>query len=416
MKYIILLLFLVLLLPLTTSAYENSDIILSRGDGIYATGSVPSDGGDRAWVWIFTNTRNNIDTRYDKYFGIPIIINDGIYTIDISSNNISDLKAGSYDVLIQFEGQNNIREIYYDKNTTELVSVYKDIDNIKIGGSVQAVIAENYLISMMTNRTNGLPDDTYEIRQLTVEDPYIRITELYPSPGYDNVMKIKGVTNLNQKHWIYMYYDENVNSKRGTMVIDGDKPGENVFEYDLSVPINSMSTGQHFITAKSDLGLYTTASFNVGEQFPIIVSVTPTPYKYIYPNSNNGVYPLATEPTPTPQIIYVTVVITPEPTPIIIPTTLPTPTPTPPGILDNLSTNDIIPIVLIGLLAVGVLFIKRRQPPKKPKEEPDNDDLESLQDVTIEGGEGRKEETVVEIIKKPKKPKSLLNEDFEFSR
>lgn len=417
-KYILLLLTLLMISPLASSISANAtDIIISRGDGIYYTEDAPRDSGFNAWIWVFTSTRDNIDPRYDRYFGIPIIIDSaGAYRVDIPYSNISELRAGTYDILIQFEGKNNIREVYYNKNTTELVSIYKDIKNVVIGGSVQSSFAEGKLLEMLTNKTNGLPDDQYVIKNLIIQDPYIKVDEIYPMETYTNVIKVKGHTNLNAKHWVYIYYDEDESQKHGVMVSEGDIPGDNTFEYELSVPMPQMSNGQHFVTIKSDLGIYTTGSFTVGEQFPYPVQATPTPYKYIYKTGSGKDIQQTTVPTPTPRTVYVTVLQTPPPAQIIYVT--PQPTPIPPSLVDtttqSISDNILSIAGLIVLIAVVIAIqLKKRRKSNTPNEQSPNVTEYKLYEEDVDELYEEPEREEHAPPKKPKKPKALIESDFE---
>jgi hypothetical protein len=414
-KYILLLLTLLMISPLASSISANStDIIISRGDGIYYTENAPRDAGLNAWIWVFTSTRDNIDPKYDRYFGIPIVVDTaGNYRVDIPYSNISELRAGTYDILIQFEGKNNIRELYYDKNTTEIVSIYKDIKNVYIGGSVQSSFAEGKLLEMLTNKSNGLPDDQYVIKNLVIQDPYIKLDDVYPMEQYTNVIKIKGHTNLNAKHWIYIYYDEDESQKRGVMVEEGEIPGDNTFEYELSIPAQQMSTGQHFVTVKSDLGIYTTGSFTIGVQTTPTVQATPTPYKYIYKTSGGQDLQQTVVPTPTPRTVYVTVLQTPPPAQIIYIT--PAPTPVPPSLVDTTTksvSDNILSVVGLIILVAGVIAIqlKKRKKSVAPTEVTPNVTEYKLYEEDIDEEPEREERAPP---KKPKKPKALIESDFE---
>ena len=144
-------------------------------------------------------------------------------------------------------------------------------------------------------------------------------------------------------------------------------------------------------------------------------------------------------PQPTPYIVYVTVTIPvpvpattvpiPQPTqtfPVIYPAPTPPPVTPEPNLLTQLSTNTEY-IVYAGLflaLIIGIIMMRKKQKKliKKPLPTPiENDKYGNLyEEEDVYEPEPKpiikKEEPkpIIKKPKKPKKPKSLLDQDFEF--
>lgn len=134
-------------------------------------------------------------------------------------------------------------------------------------------------------------------------------------------------------------------------------------------------------------------------------------------------------PQQTPFIVYVTVTV-PVPVPVATqaqttnPTIKPTTTPIAAqetSLLDTLTSNYELLIYggLILSVVIGFILMKRKQKKKPPAQsinmealkglfEEDSETIIHIPDTTVP------EEPIQEKSKKPKKPKSLLEQDFEF--
>lgn len=129
-------------------------------------------------------------------------------------------------------------------------------------------------------------------------------------------------------------------------------------------------------------------------------------------------------PPQTPYIVYVTVTV---PVPVIMtPTPIPTPiptseridlTPTPPqsNPISQITNNqNYILGGLFLLLIGGVVYLKIKQRKKKPPVVKVNHDVSDLYEETLDIPKIEEEPEKQEPRKKQKKPKSLLDQDFEF--
>jgi hypothetical protein len=129
-------------------------------------------------------------------------------------------------------------------------------------------------------------------------------------------------------------------------------------------------------------------------------------------------------PQQTPYIVYVTVPVpviqTPAPTPL--PTPIPIPTQEPTSII-NLPVNFkyIIYGILFLLLIIGIILMFYKQKKKKPKKLIMTTNLDDLYEETPESKPELESNSISEPTsekkeksKKPKKLKSLLDQDFEF--
>jgi len=132
-------------------------------------------------------------------------------------------------------------------------------------------------------------------------------------------------------------------------------------------------------------------------------------------------------PSQTPYIVYVTVTV---PVPVVMPQQTPqvtqtliqqttqridvTPTPPQQGILSQITSNQNYIIGGLFLLLIGgIIYLKLKQRKKKPPVIKVNHDISDLYEETQETPD-IKEEPKPEPRKKQKKPKSLLDQDFEF--
>lgn len=300
-----LILFTFLLVAILAVPAVNADtFVVAHGDPVnyYGTDAPYQNTTGSFKVWIFGTTKGVYDFS-------PMTTNLDQYEVVIPADKIDTLDTGEYTLYIQFPGQNHQFDITYEDET--LKTIYKAIPDTDMSGAISSAIKKKFDEYLLTEPV----DDVIVSRVLSVEDPSVRIKNMYTTEAGDLHMDL--TTNLKTGDKITAMIDEdryNVPEYRAIMsdvasVTDGES-GRG-FSLDFTNKASEqLPTGVHFITVRFlDDGQMVIPIERNSRYIP----PTPTPViEYYYDFSGNMIgYNINTTRPATAPTIAISTTVTP---------------------------------------------------------------------------------------------------------
>jgi hypothetical protein len=228
---------------------------------------------DRCHVWIWMDT--------DEFYDIPVPNENSEYFISFNETQTIAMKAGNYVAYLQFDGPNNIQDVYYDESTMSLKSIY----NLQI--APDSALSENTLFNNSSGKfdqyTSSIRyyDDIIIPVSISVKEPAIWITAISQE---NNKVYISGTTSMKANTSITLKLDpeqhpRQIDSTAFTWetTARGTPDAVRTFETALAFDWTELSIGRHHIdlqkTGDPDFPV-TSYEFRRGD---IYVTPTPTP-------------------------------------------------------------------------------------------------------------------------------------------
>lgn len=326
-----------------------SDILIPRGFPFYydinSTGYFDPEMETRAWIFGNHDMLPDISTSNNM--------------LEISMEQSRTLQTGQHSIFLIQGGPNLIleekimNEMDSDSPDTafHIESPFRRVESIEIGGTLEnpgipPMVLANTFQTWLSENTD---DDVMQL-VLQVEEPSIEIKsidEIYPNN--QTVWYVRGYTNLPNGTAIEGIVDEgdqiSINALQQATVsgeVFGADPGAmRQFAIALPVDLDNMPKGQHFVTVRSSVDVYSTVPRWVydipeGQEKPVLMTK--------YSGGNLFV------PTPAPEIQIVEKEV-PGPTEYIYVTVTPEPTPTPDPLIELVQSPVGYLVALIGFVA-----------------------------------------------------------------
>jgi len=299
-----LILFTFLLVTILAVSVVHADtFVVARGDPISYYGfDAPSPNVTEPFqLWIFGTV--------DGLYGVPSVTNLDQYSVAMPAGQVEALGNGMYTIYAQFPGPNHQFDISYDNGT--LKTIYKAIQDTDMSGSLAPDIKRQFDAYLNTPPV----DDIIINRTLSIEDPMIRVKNMYTTESGDLHMDL--ITNLKAGDKITSMIDEdqyNTPAYRSVMSSSATVVGDSNRSFSLdftSKASEQLPSGMHFITIRF---LESGSTVIPVERYSRYVPPTPTPViQYYYDFSGNLIgYDInTTRPATAP-----TIVISPTVTPI----------------------------------------------------------------------------------------------------
>jgi hypothetical protein len=280
-------------IPTNDTGLANNGVTtyLGRGDSMNLT-----LGNRLATTWIFSKA--GTDALYDLKYTSKA---NGNYFFTLTPDKSMSLNAGSYWVVLQYNGPNALKEVSYNQSVNisgalqrYLTSPYKSVKDVPISG-LQPSMVYNALKEMIKTTA----DDKLVEWDMEVQEPNTVIRAI--DQVDDNTVYIAGTSNLRVGTPISLLWDE----ERQVSNLD---IRENTFTTNVT-PANGTSINQWSLEADVDL-----QNMPVGRHWVAVTAggLTTRTYHDIREGFGNG-----TIPTPTIRYLDSGVVVTPTPMTVI---------------------------------------------------------------------------------------------------
>lgn len=298
MSKLILFTFLLVIMLAIPIATGEGVFVVAHGDPINYLGSDAPSGNAtvqyRVWIfgtteWIYSDSQQGTNsTSYGVY--VPV-------------ETVDTLDLGTYIIYVQFPGQNGQFDISFEDQT--LKTIYKAIPDVDMAGYISPAIRDKFDQYLETDPV----DDIVVKQELSVEDPSIRVKNMYTTEAGDLHMDL--ITNLMAGNKISAMIDEdvyNVPEYRKMMSDSSTVMGDSNRSFSLdftSKASEQLPSGMHFITIHFLEDGRTTIPI---ERYSRYVPPTPTPVmEYYYDFSGemlgydiNTTRPATMKKTPAP--------------------------------------------------------------------------------------------------------------------
>lgn len=262
--------------PLQQEVNETNLNIAAHGDAwVYAGSDAPGDAAT-GWLWLFGLN--------DGIYGRPFDVSSGVYSVRIPADEVWSLETGVYHFYLQFAGQNQIREIEYNR-LGELGSPWRNVENVSVK-CFDPKTTRQYLDTFRS--ANPTLDDVWLTgNRVRIEEPGIRINNQYETSKGN--LYLDGITNLAAGDVLRGIIDEEEvhgTYKERLFTVDATVQGEDPTQYRswqmefTRDNIGELRQGQHNIGIHLPTGQVATTSFNVIMR---VIPPTPTPIiEYAY--------------------------------------------------------------------------------------------------------------------------------------
>jgi hypothetical protein len=224
----------------------------------------------------------------------------------------NEIPEGRYTVVFVNPGANNITEEEYDRDNESIVSPFRGVDPVFIGGLVSPEKAKSLLIE----RVKKSIDDSYSEIIIELQNPYIEIRQLDQGKSVNNLNTItmSGYTNTNPGDLITIEFDKGnidrqliaANTWNTTATAPYAPNAYRVWSKTVAFNPNDFAASTtHTLTVTTGSGASMTAPITIRRE----LEENYKPPAYVQFIDNNPFVPTPT-PEPAPPPVVVTVVET----------------------------------------------------------------------------------------------------------